>query len=145
LPYYRFFSGQPNLIMLLILAWAMDSNLDESVMWAFISGILQDTLSIVPIGTSIAPLLLGILLISLVRSQLEGFGFVVYVIVVLMCLFVHQVLSFITVGLTGYAIDLIPTIRYFMLPSFAYQIILMPVAYFMTRIIERGLAPRRLT
>ncbi|XWX05380.1 rod shape-determining protein MreD [Aggregatilineales bacterium SYSU G02658] len=142
-PYIRFFSGQPNLILLVVVAWALDADWREAFTWAFVGGLLQDLMSIAPLGTSILPLVLAIFALKLLDQQFEGLSILLYFVVVVAASLLAQVVLFVGLGLVGYPIDLIPTIRYFLLPTMAYQIALALPVYLLVRWLHQLTRPRR--
>ncbi len=52
LPYLRVYGGQPDLIVVLVLAWATLDHDREGMVWAFVGGLLLDLLSGAPLGLS---------------------------------------------------------------------------------------------
>jgi rod shape-determining protein MreD len=142
-PYIRFFSGQPNLVLLAVIAWALTVDWREAFAWAFTGGLLQDLLSIAPLGTSILPLVIGVFVVKLLNQQFEGLSLLLYFAVAVFTSFLAQIVLFITLGLVGYPIDLIPTIRYFLLPTMAYQIALALPVYALMRWFHSLMRPRR--
>ncbi|MCB9436402.1 MAG: rod shape-determining protein MreD [Anaerolineales bacterium] len=49
---FRFWGGGPNLVLMIIVSWALLVDLRESLPWAVMGGIFRDLLSLVPTGTS---------------------------------------------------------------------------------------------
>jgi rod shape-determining protein MreD len=143
LPYFRLNSGHPNLVLLVVVAWSIRSDWDESVFWAFIGGIIQDLNSIVPLGTSVIPLVLSVFAVKFIITQIEGLTLLVYWGVVMAGMFVGHIVLFVTLGLVGYGIDLVPTVRYFMLPSLIYQLVLALPIYWMVRGLQNLFPNRR--
>lgn len=143
IPYIRFFSGQPNLVLLIVIAYALDADWREAFTWAFIGGLLQDLMSIAPLGTSILPLVLAVFVLKLLDQQFEGLSILLYFGVAVAASFIAQIVLFIGLGLVGYRVDLIPTIRYFLLPTMAYQIALALPVYVLVRWLHQLTRPRR--
>lgn len=52
LPRLRIFGGQPDLVLLIVLAWALFDHEREAMVWAFIGGIWLDLFSGTPLGIS---------------------------------------------------------------------------------------------
>ena len=65
--------GQPSLVMLLVICWSVRSSLAEGFVWALVGGIMLDLLSILPIGTSSAGLVLIVFAVNGVAQQLLRF------------------------------------------------------------------------
>jgi rod shape-determining protein MreD len=142
-PYIRFFSGQPNLVLLVVIAWALAVDWREAFAWAFAGGLLQDLLSIAPLGTSVLPLVVGVFVLKLLDQQFEGLSMLLYFAVAVAVSLFAQIVLFVALGLVGYPIDLIPTIRYFLLPTMAYQIALALPVYVLVRWLYALVCPRR--
>ncbi len=142
-PLIRLSSGQPNLVFLLVVAWAIDADWNESMLWTIVGGLCQDLLSIAPIGTSILPLVLAVFAVKMALMQVKGLSFIVYMVVAVVGTLVALIFLFIMLGVTGYGIDSVPTVRYFLLPSLAYQIVAAVPMYMVVRWFNRQTTPRR--
>ena len=57
-PFLENTRGQLSLVMLLVMAWSIRSDLEGSFAWALVGGIAMDLLSIIPVGVSSIALLL---------------------------------------------------------------------------------------
>lgn len=49
---FRFWGGGPNLVLMIVVSWALLADLRESLPWAVMGGLFRDLLSLVPTGTS---------------------------------------------------------------------------------------------
>src|SRR6185436_7206624 len=74
MPQISFLGGRPDLVLLVVVSWALNSSLEQAVLWAFAGGICRDLLSAAPIGTSVIGLILIIFAIHAVRGQLFSVG-----------------------------------------------------------------------
>lgn len=142
-PQVRLFSGQPNLVLLVVIAYAFDANWREAFGWAIVGGVMQDLMSIAPLGTSALPLILAVFAVKWLDQQFEGVSVVIYFFTAVVTSFIATVVLFIGLAFVGYVIDLIPTIRYFLLPTMAYQIALALPVYILVRWLNRMARPRR--
>jgi rod shape-determining protein MreD len=142
-PFIRLSSGQPNLVFLLVVAWAIDADWNEAMLWTVVGGLCQDLLSIAPIGTSILPLVLAVFAVKMALMQVEGLSFIVYMGVVVVGTLLALLFLFVMLGVSSYGIDPVPTVRYFLLPSLAYQTVVAVPMYFVARWLNRKAAPRR--
>lgn len=52
LPRLRIFGGQPDLVLIIVLTWALLDHDREAMVWAFVGGLWLDLLSGVPVGIS---------------------------------------------------------------------------------------------
>jgi rod shape-determining protein MreD len=64
----RFLNGQPSLLLILIVSWALLNDLPEAMPWAIIGGIFADVLSVTPLGASS----LAFVLVTLAVSNIFG-------------------------------------------------------------------------
>lgn len=142
-PFIRLYSGQPNLIFLFVVAWAFDADWGEAFAWALVGGLFQDLLSVAPLGTSILPLCIAVFAVKMAYTQVKGVSLLIYIGVILVGTLLAQIVLFVMLGVTGYTIDLVPTVRYFMLPSLAYQLVLTVPAYLICRWLNRLTTRRR--
>src|SRR5215207_4297698 len=69
LSYVRLYSGQPSLVLMLVLCWGLHAPLEEALFWAFVGGIFHDLLSIMPIGTSTIALVIVLFGVEVIRKQ----------------------------------------------------------------------------
>jgi len=69
LPRLRIFGGQPDLVLLIVLIWAVLDHDREAMAWAFVGGIWLDLFSGVPIGISSLILVPITYLVGLTEAQ----------------------------------------------------------------------------
>lgn len=136
-PFIRLYSGQPNVILLVVVAWALDADWGEALFWAFVGGLCQDLLSIAPLGTSVLPLCITVFAVKIAYAQVKRLSLLIYIGSVLAGTLLAQITLFILLGIIGYGIDPVPTVRYFMLPSLAYQLVLALPVYIFCRWLNR--------
>ena len=65
----RVFGGQPDLIPILVIAWAILDEGSEGMVWAFVGGLFADLLSGVPLGISSLALVPVAFAINLMEAQ----------------------------------------------------------------------------
>src|SRR5262245_23772049 len=67
---FRLLDGQPELVLMAVLAWAWHADQNEAVFWAFVGGIFQDVLNpIVPTGTTVIAMLVMVFVIKAVERN----------------------------------------------------------------------------
>lgn len=160
-----FFSGiaQPELMLLIVLSWSIHAAWEEAIFWAFLGGIMQDLLSITPMGTSVVAPLIIIFVIkwlegnlyqfssaqnrhargSCLQSIIDGIRNSFSVIIILIGFTVLGTilnhLVFVSVlGLIGYTSNLVEMLRMFTMPTVAYNLIgILPVYFVLRRIQNR--------
>ncbi|KXK18460.1 MAG: rod shape-determining protein MreD [Chloroflexi bacterium OLB15] len=132
-PQIRLLGGEPNFVMLLVISYAVRARLEESVVWAFIGGLLLDLMTSLPTGASVVSLLLIVFLIDQIRSQLAGVGFLAIIGLVIAGTLTMQFVALALTILSGYNVRLFETLSYVVLPSIAYNLVLVWPVYFFVR------------
>lgn len=143
--------GQPNLVMLLVICWSFRSSLGDSFVWALVGGILLDLLSILPVGTSSAALVIVVFVVNAVAQQLLR----------LRVLFLLAATAFATVFMAAYTVsallllghtyDIPALIRLALAPTMIYNLVAVIPLYAFVRFVQRRLegglqiAPHSLT
>jgi len=136
MPLLRWQNGQPDLLLLLVLAWAVRAPLMEALFWALFAGLCSDLLSIVPLGTSIIAPALGVLLIDALRRRLYGLNPFLWLLLALGISLLHEALIVLGLALVGYSLPLGDFVRTALLPSLAYHVALAWPLYGLVRLIQ---------
>lgn len=142
LPQFRVYSGQPDLVLLLVLAWSVHADLEEGLLWAFFGGISQDLMSFLPLGSSTMGLVIGVFTIYWVRRQIFKLNIIVVVAIVMIMVVLQQIIQLGVLTLIGWDLGLISVIRYAMIPSFLYNLALFVPVYVVLRLIQRRIYRR---
>lgn len=133
-PQIRILGGEPNLVFLMVLVYAVRAPLEQGVAWAFAGGILLDLLTSAPTGGSVLGLLLLVLLIDVLRAQFVGAGFLMITGLVIFGSLTFELVLLVLTVLGGHNIRLFDLLRYAVAPSIAYNLVLVwPVYWFMRR------------
>ena len=139
IPQIRILSGGPDLVFLLVLAWAINSKLEEGVVWAFAGGIMLDLLSYNPTGTSVLGLLFLVFAISGLGQQVYRIGFITLVGLVLAGTIVHQLVIMLILFLTDYPIDWSSSLSEVVAPTAFYNLIFIWPIYWLVRRLQHRL------
>ncbi len=137
LVFARLNSGQPDLILLWTLAWAVHANRSEALFWAFVGGIFHDLLSIAPLGTSVLALLAMIGVVQTLKSELYSFSPLLLLPIVFFGTLLHHLVLYTLLAVVGYGVDFVPTVRYFLLPTLLYHVGLILPVYVAVRVVQR--------
>lgn len=140
----RLLGGEPELVLLLVLAWSINNNLDENVVWAFVGGICLDLLSGAPTGASVPGMLIMVFGISGLGQQVYRIGIVILVGLVFIGTLVQQTVFIIITSLAGYASFSLEAIGYVVMPTLVYNLFFIFPVYWFTQRIQRGITRRRL-
>ncbi len=135
MPQLRVLGGEPDLVMLLVLAYARHATLEQGVTWAFIGGITTDLLSSTPTGTHVLSLLVLVFIVDRLRAQLASLGVISTVLLVMIGTFLQYGFAFLANALTGYGLPPLEVLTYNVLPSLAYNLVLIwPLGWFVRRL-----------
>lgn len=153
LPQVSILGGRPDLVYLITVSWALNSSLEQGVIWAFVGGICKDLLSAAPLGSSIPGVLIIIFAIHAVRQQIYSVGlFTLIWVSVLGTLF--QQMSVMTIlymvgfqpsfaNQLGYG-AMVDQFGYFILPTVAYNLFTILPVYWGIRWVQRRLGANEL-
>lgn len=141
----RLLGGEPELVLLLVIAWSINSDLDESVLWAFIGGICLDLLSGAPTGASVPGMLVMVFGISGLGQQVYRIGIIILVGLVLIGTLVQQMVFMLIVTLAGYAPFSLEAVGYVVMPTLVYNLFFIFPVYWFVRRVQHNLTRRRLT
>jgi rod shape-determining protein MreD len=137
IPQLRIFSGQPDLVFVLVICWALHAKLEESLFWAFLGGLLQDILSITPLGTATLGMVMIIFTIQAVRQQLYRANLLLLGLCILFGTLLQQFIISIALIITGNGYNIVNVLRFVTLPEIFYNLILMLPVYVVVRLIQR--------
>jgi rod shape-determining protein MreD len=145
-PQFSILGGRPDLIFMLTIAWALNSSLEEGVIWAFVGGILKDLLSAAPTGTSVVGLVILVFGVHFVRQQIYRVSFISLAWITLLGSFFQQITILVIMFMTGFqpaflsaqGIEpLITDLTYVIFPTMVYNLALMFPAYWLIRRIQK--------
>lgn len=139
IPQIRISSGQPELVVLFVIAWSFHADFEESLIWVFAGGIMQDLLSIVPIGTSVLGLIPVVFVIHFITRQIYQINIILVVTAILVGTIVQHSTAMIVISVTGIQVDLIANIRYVILPTLFYNLVFSLPVYWIVRRIQRAI------
>jgi len=134
-PQLRWQGGEPDLVMLFVLAYARRATLEQGVTWAFIGGLASDLLSTTPTGTHILSLIILVFIVDRLRAQLAELGAISTAILVVIGTLIQFFFAYLANALSGYGLPPLNVLLYNLVPSLAYNFVLIwPVGWFVRRI-----------
>ncbi|MEO8611730.1 MAG: rod shape-determining protein MreD [Chloroflexota bacterium] len=145
-PQFSIFGGRPDLIFLLTIAWALNSSLEEGVVWAFAGGILKDLLSAAPTGTSVVGMVILVFGVHFVRQQIYRVSFISLVWISLLGSFFQQITMLVILLVTGFQPAFLSTqgiepfatdLTYVIFPTMVYNLALIFPVYWIVRRIQK--------
>lgn len=129
-------AAQPELVLLIILAWSVHAEWEEALFWIFAGGIIQDLVSITPTGTSIIAPFITVFLMKLLGRSLYRFNALLIVVFVLINTALHHLITALILFLTGYPTDPNTIIQSYSLPTLLYNLIAILPLYWLLRRIQ---------
>ncbi|MEP7292255.1 MAG: rod shape-determining protein MreD [Chloroflexota bacterium] len=137
IPQIRILGGQPDLIFLMTLSWAIHGRLEQSVAWAFVGGIAQDLLSAAPIGASTLGMILLVFGIEQIKQQVYRIGFLLIIGLVIAGTVLQKLVFMLVLSFSGFTIYPLENFTYVILPSIAYNLLFIGPVYWVMRRIQR--------
>jgi rod shape-determining protein MreD len=131
--------GQLSLVMLLVIAWSIRSDLEGSFAWAFVGGIAMDLLSIVPIGASSFGLLLIVFVVNTLSQQIYRVNIIMLLAITIISTIFLQFFLYFVLVLLGNSYNLLALIRLILIPTLMYNIIAILPIYGFVHLIQRRL------
>lgn len=145
IPHFRLFDGQVDLVFLLVMGWAVHAELEEGLFWAFAGGILQDLLSIAPLGTSCVGMIIVVFALDFLRRQLFGVNLIWLTGINISGTFLKLSLIYLILLIEGHAYDVLDLLRLVVLPGIFFNLVLMLPVYLVVRLIQRRIYRNRIT
>jgi rod shape-determining protein MreD len=142
-PQIRILGGGPDLVFLLVLSWSINTTLEESVTWAFVGGILQDLMSATPLGASSIGLVLLVFGVNSLSRQLYRIGIFLLIGLVAIGSLLTQIVYMIVISLVGFQVRPLEDLAYVVLPTVAYNLVLILPVYWFVRRVQQGLGQGR--
>ncbi|MCY3573036.1 MAG: rod shape-determining protein MreD [Chloroflexi bacterium] len=131
--------GQLSLVMLLVLCWSLQASLAEGFAWAFIGGITLDLLSVLPLGTSSAALLIMVYAINRLSQQLLRARVILLLAMAALATLFMTAYTYAALFLLGYTYDPWAVARYALLPTLLYNLVAVLPLYVIVRRFQRRL------
>lgn len=145
IPHFRLFDGQLDLVFVLVMTWAVNAELEEGIFWAFIGGILQDLLSITPLGTSSAGMIVVVFALDFLRRQLFRVNLIWMTVVNMAGTFLKLSIIYLVLLFDGHGYDVLDLLRLVILPGLFFNLVLMLPVYLVVRLIQRRIYRNRIT
>ncbi len=142
MPHLQVYGGAPDLMLMIVVSWALLTPYNEAFAWAFMGGLVQDLLSGAPLGASSLGLLIVAFMASLLQTQLYRSNILIILFVTLVGSVTFHAVMIVTLALSGYSVDWLYDFRYITLPTVGLNVILvLPIFKVMSGLYER-LRPR---
>lgn len=151
IPQLGVLGGQPDLIFLLVVTWALNASLEQGITWAFVGGFFKDFYSAAPIGTSAFGFVIVVFIAYAVRQQMYRVGIFTLFWIILLGSFLQQMITIILLMLTGFAPAFADQLGYGIVfrlisstvfPSVVYNVVVALPVYAFVRWLQRRTSPR---
>lgn len=121
--------GAPNLMLMVIVTWALINPLEEVLPWAVMGGILRDLLSVAPTGSSALVFILIAVAIDTFLPKINWRNVVIPSLVVGASTFVYDILMVGLLALAGYSRPLLFGLTYVSIPGAIANAILIVIVF----------------
>lgn len=133
IPQVRVFGGQPDLILLFVLTWAVFTPWENGLVWAFVGGLLRDLMSAAPLGTTVLALLITLVVLDRVRAQVASVNLLTVLAMVVLGTAVQKAVLLGVLSVAGLAGDPVEQFTYHFIPSLAFNLVLTLPVYLISR------------
>lgn len=124
-PQFRVFDGQPDLLVVLVLAWSIIDQGQEGVAWAFVGGFVLDLFSGAPLGISSLALIPVAFFINIFEAQLYRESVILPIALIAGGAAIYHILYLILLRfLAGYQVFWSDALLFVALPSIIIDMIL---------------------
>ncbi len=139
----RIGGGAPDLVFLIVASWALLADVQDAMVWAVFGGIVQDTLSVAPLGASA----LGLVLVAFAADSLFGdvrrTNLVVPPLVMGAGTVIYHLALVGVLRLSGHAVPIGEGLVYVTVPTVVYNVLLSVPVFRGVGLLHGWLTPRR--
>lgn len=121
---FHWLRGRPDLILLVVLTWSLVSDRSDALAWAFVGGLLIDTLSGGPMGASVLGLVVVSLMAGLTESRLWESHVMLPLVAVAIGTIVFHLIYLSALAITGWPTDWMDALASVTLPTTALNLVL---------------------
>ena len=121
--------GTPDLLLLAILAWALQKRVQTAWQWCIIGALLFSLISALPLGTALLAYVLVTGLALILRRQVWQVPLLAMLVAVLLGTFISHTISVLSLQLAGDPIPFLEAFNLIVLPSALLNLILAIPAY----------------
>lgn len=133
-------SGQPGLVIMLVLAWTVHSAWEEALFWAIVGGVMQDLLAVTPLGTSVIPLVVTVFLIRSLSEQLYHFSpLLLPLFAAFATALQYGIILFVLTVISGYTLEPVDVVQQHLLPALVYNAAFILPVYIVLRRVQKRL------
>ena len=134
--------GIADLMLVLLIALALQKEMDLPWQWTIVGGLLTDSISGLPFGIFTFSYLLATALAVILRERIWQFSFLMQLLVVLIGTLISHGLAYLVLFLQGGTLDLGTTLRVVTMPSLILNFMLSLPVFILSRDVLEGLTPQ---
>lgn len=142
---FRFWGGSPNLVLMIVVSWALLVEIREALPWALIGGIMRDLLSVAPTGSSALALVLIVIVIDRFLPTVHWRNTPLPLITVAAATLAYDVIMTAILVVAGRPFPTLQVITYVVLPSIFTNLVLMLLVFRTIGSANQFLRPTRST
>lgn len=131
----------PDVTLVIILVWSAVRGVREGLLWAFLVGILLDTLALDPLGANALALLPVVLLGALSGRAFFQSNLIVPIVACVIATFLHALVLLLVRSAGGASISLAPLLRVIMLQT-VLNVMIVPPIYLLGSLAQRPVSSR---
>ncbi len=143
-PRLTLFGARVDLVLLLVVGWAIMRDLDEAVLWGLLGGALVDLFSVAPFGTTVLALGVVAVLASWLSQLFRRSPFVAMLVLAPIATILGDLLRAVVLQRLGWPIDYPAAVALVILPGCLVNTLAAPVVYAALRVLgpRSARAPR---
>jgi len=135
--------GAPDLVFMLVIAWGLLSDLRDGLLWAVVGGVIVDSLSVAPLGTTALGLVIVVFAANTAFGQVSRRNVIIPPLVALVGTPIVHAGIILVLRSQGYAVPLMTGLVYVMLPTLVFNVLLILPVFRIVGWVYWGLQPRR--
>jgi rod shape-determining protein MreD len=116
--------GTPDLVLLTVMAWALQKNVKTAWHWGIIAGLLVGVVSALPYGTLLLGYCLSVGVCVLLRKRVWQVPLLAMFVATLAGTFIMNLVSMLTLQLSGYSFPVMTVFNLITLPSLLLNLLL---------------------
>lgn len=141
MPFFQLGGGSPELVFLLVIAWGVLVDVREGMTWAVIGGVLRDSFSVAPLGTSALGMVIVVFMMDSAFPEHRRRNVLVPLVMAVVGTALYHAISLIVLRLTGYYVPVGRGLTYVTLPTLILNGVLAIPVYQLVFRVRQWFAP----
>lgn len=141
MPHFQIGGGSPELVFLLVMAWALLVDVREAMTWAVIGGLLRDGFSVAPLGTSALGMVMVVFLVDALFGRRDRNNTLLMLLIAVAGTAIYHVVTLLVLRLTGFYVPIGRGLLYVTLPAIFFNTLLAVPVYRVVAGVREWLAP----